>query len=66
MLVQLLVSVIVLGLLYYCVTLLPIPEPFKKIAIVVFILIAILWFLGFAGYLGPGPWHSKALPCPCP
>jgi hypothetical protein len=56
MLVQLLVTVIVLGLLFYCVQLLPLPEPFKKIATVIFILIAIIWLIGFAGYLGPGPY----------
>lgn len=50
-LVGLLVFVIVLGLLYYCVTLLPLPQPFKNIAIVIFILIAIVWLLSNFGLL---------------
>lgn len=56
MLISLLVTVIVIGLLYYCVTLLPLPEPFKRIAIVIFILIAIVWLLGFVGVWGPQPY----------
>jgi hypothetical protein len=56
MLISLLVAVIVIGLLYYCVTLLPLPEPFKKIATVIFILIVIVWLLGFAGMFGSAPY----------
>jgi hypothetical protein len=56
MLISLLVTVIVIGLLYYCVTLLPLPEPFKRIAVVIFILIAIIWLLGFVGVWGPQPY----------
>ena len=56
MLISLLITVIVLGLLYYCVTLLPLPEPFKKIATVIFILIAIVWLLGYTGVWGPQPY----------
>ena len=43
MLISLLVTIIILGLLYWAVTLLPLPEPFRQIALVVFIIIAIVY-----------------------
>lgn len=50
-LVGLLIAVIVVGLLAYCVTLLPIPQPFKNIAIIILVLIVIVWLLsGFTGH----------------
>ena len=52
-LVSLLVAVVVLGLLLYVVGLLPLPAPFKMIANVIVILIAILYLLGLLG-IGPG------------
>lgn len=55
MLISLLITIIVLGLLYYCVTLLPLPPPFKQIATVIFIVIAIVWLLS---YLPGAPWHG--------
>lgn len=58
---SLLVTIIILGLLYYCVTLLPLPEPFHKIAIVIFILIAILWLVGYLGVYGPSPYWGHPL-----
>jgi len=62
MLISLLVTIIVLGLLYYIVTLLPLPQPFKQIALVIFILIAVVWLLSYI----PGvPWggHMGAYGC---
>ena len=52
-LVSLLIAVVVLGLLIYVVGLLPLPAPFKTIAYVLVILIAILYLLGLLG-IGPG------------
>jgi len=52
-LVSLLVAVIVLGLLVYVVGLLPLPAPFKTIAHILVILIAVIYLLGLLGY-GPG------------
>lgn len=43
----LIITIVVIGLIYYCVTLLPLPEPFRTIANVVFILIAISYLLKF-------------------
>jgi hypothetical protein len=51
MLIQLLVIVIVLGLVYWLVMQLPLPAPFKMIAQVIMILVAIFWLLGVAGML---------------
>lgn len=45
MLVSILIFVLVLGLLYYLVQMLPLPDPFKQIALVVIIVIAIIWLL---------------------
>lgn len=52
-LVSLLIAVVVLGLLFYVVGLLPLPAPFKTIAHVIVILIALIYLLGILGY-GPG------------
>jgi hypothetical protein len=59
MLIQLLVIVIVIGLLCYLVTLLPIAQPFKNIATIIVVLIAILWLLSLTGFLGGPYWHSR-------
>lgn len=52
-LVGLLVFLCIMGLVYYLVTLLPLPAPFKTIALVVVILIMIVWLLSSFGVLGP-------------
>lgn len=44
--IYLIVLCIVFGLLYYVVTLLPLPEPFKTIAIVLVLIVFILVLLG--------------------
>ena len=54
MLISLLVIVIVIGLLLYLVRLLPLDEPFKNIAMVLIILIAIVWLLSIAGMIPRG------------
>ena len=45
-LVSLLVFVIVAGLIWYLIMLLPLPPPFKMVAQVILIIIAILWLVG--------------------
>lgn len=42
---QLLVMVIVLGLIYWIVTLLPLPAPFKNVALVIILVICLLYLL---------------------
>jgi hypothetical protein len=59
MLVDLLVMVIVLGLLYWLVTLLPLPPPFKTVALVIIILICVIWLLSFTSFGGPYFHHSR-------
>ena len=54
-LVGLLIFVIVVGLLYWCVTLLPLPQPFKNIALVILILICIIFLLNSLGVVGTAP-----------
>lgn len=41
----LLVAVVVAGLIYWIFELLPFPQPFKNIALVIVLLILILWIL---------------------
>lgn len=45
-LIGLLIFVIVIGLLLYLIQVLPIQPPFKTIAYVVLVIIAIVWLLG--------------------
>jgi hypothetical protein len=54
MLVQLFVMVLVMGLLYWLVSMLPVPEPFKTILVCIVILACIIWLLNVAGLLGGG------------
>lgn len=54
-LIGLLVFVIVFGLLAYCVTLLPLPSPWKQIALILVVLIAIIYLCGALGVIGWGP-----------
>jgi len=47
MISSIIVFLVVAGLVYYCITLLPLPAPFPMIIRVVFILLAILWLVNF-------------------
>lgn len=58
-LINLIILLIVLGLLWWLVSLLPIPAPFNQIIMVLFILIAILAVLSLTGIV-PG-FHSLRL-----
>lgn len=44
-LVNVLIAVIVLGLLFWLITVLPLPEPFHMIAYVVLVVIAVIWVI---------------------
>jgi len=59
LLVNLLVVVLVLGALVYIITLLPLPEPWKTIAMVIvaiiFIIVLLSWVVGPLIYGGSGP-----------
>lgn len=54
-LIGLLVAVLIIGLIYWLITLIPLPDPFKTIVLVIFIIIVILWLLSSFGVLGAGP-----------
>lgn len=59
LLLNLLILLLVFGVVYYIITLLPIPDPFKRIAMVIMALILLLMLLGMVGVL-PG-WHYQPL-----
>lgn len=54
-LITLLVFVIVIGLVFYVLSILPLPAPWKTIVTVIVCLIAILILLSMLGVWGPGP-----------
>ncbi len=54
-LIYLIVLMVVGGLIYWLITLLPLPQPFKQIIMVAFVLIAILLVLGV--FFGGIPVH---------
>jgi hypothetical protein len=63
-LVQLLVLVLVFGLIFYLLQSLPIAEPFKQIALVIFVVIVILLLLAAVGLIPGGTVRVGALPAP--
>jgi hypothetical protein len=52
MLIQLLVFALVAGLIYYLLTLLPLPDPFKKAVLIIFIVICVIYLIGFLAPIG--------------
>lgn len=58
MLISLLVAVIVLGLVFLLLQQLPMPEPFRTIALVIVIIICLFWVLSF---LPDAPWHHALI-----
>jgi hypothetical protein len=61
MLISLLIAVIIIGLLFYVLSLLPLQQPWMNVARVILIIIAIIWLLGYVGGYGP-TWHNGRLP----
>lgn len=54
-LIDLLIVVLVAGLIYWLLTLVPIPQPFKNVVIAIFLVICIIWLLGLMGGYFPAP-----------
>lgn len=54
MIISLIVFVVVLGLIYWLVSLIPLPDPFPTIVKVLFILIAVLYILQMFGVFNSG------------
>jgi hypothetical protein len=61
MLISLLIFALVAGLIYWLLTMLPIPDPFKKVVMVIFIVLCIVYLLGFMG-LPVFDWPRHRLP----
>ena len=55
------VLLIVGAVVWWIVTLLPLPQPVKNIALAVMALLALLWFLGNTGVLGDWGGHGHLL-----
>ena len=49
--ISLIVYIIVLGLLYWCTTLLPLPDPFPTVVKVLFVILVILVLLNAIGFV---------------
>ncbi len=45
LLINLIVGLVVIGLLYYILTVIPLPPPIKQVATVVIVVIACLWLI---------------------
>ena len=59
-LVHLVVVLIVLGLLYWVLTMIPLPEPLRQIATVVIVVIFALWLVSvLLGWVPPGPLFKR-------
>ena len=54
-LIGLLVVILIVGCIYWLITLLPLPPPFKTVALVILILIVIIWLASSLGAFGSGP-----------
>ena len=59
--IGIILTLVVLGLLYYCCTLLPLPEPFPTIIKIVFIILAILVLLQAIGLVSVYPYWGRPL-----
>jgi hypothetical protein len=58
MLVTLLVAVVVAAIVYWIVTLIPLPPPFKNIVLAILGLIFVLWILQASGVFGDIGWRG--------
>lgn len=65
-LIQFLIALIIFGLIYWIVGMIPLPDPFKKIAMVVLVVVFCIWliyvllgFLGGTGFAFPTPVYRR-------
>jgi hypothetical protein len=59
--IELIVALVIVGVLLYIVTLIPMDATIKKIITVVVILLVVLWILQAFGIIGGGPLFPKRL-----
>lgn len=57
LLVSILVALLIMGVVYWFVTLLPLPDPFKKIGLAICVLIFLIIVLNIVGLIGE-PWRA--------
>lgn len=52
LLISLIVICLIVGVLIWCVRMLPIPAPFNNVVVVLIVLCALVWLVGSIGGLG--------------
>lgn len=55
MLISLLIGLLVVGVIYWAITYLPLPPVFKQVATVILVVVAVIWLIGVVtgrSYLG--------------
>jgi hypothetical protein len=57
-LISILIFCIVAGLIWYLISLLPLPAPFGQVVRVVLIVIAVLWLVGMLTGYAPSIYHG--------
>lgn len=51
-LISLVIGLCIIGVIAYCITLIPgLPDPIRKIALIVVILLGVLWLVGRSGLM---------------
>jgi len=56
MLISLLVAVIIIGLIFWVLSMLPLPQPWANIAKVILVVIVLIWLLSFTGLFNGPYW----------
>lgn len=59
--ISIIIYLVIFGLIWYCITLLPLPAPFAKLIQVLFILLVILMLLSLVGILPGGHFPTLSL-----
>jgi hypothetical protein len=62
MLISLLIAVLVIGLIFYLLSIIPLPQPWANVAKVILVVIVIIWLLSFTGMLGGPYWGPHRVP----
>lgn len=57
LLINLLIALLICGVVYWIITLIPLPPPFQRIALVILLLIFLLWLLNMLGVMPA--WHAR-------
>ena len=60
-LIEILIGAIVLGLIFWILSLIPLPDPFSRIVRVVLVVIVAIWLIYILAGLIPGPFYGPRL-----